>query len=259
MKNKIFYFSGSGNSLKVAKDISSKLGNTQLIFIPKALKEGINLECERIGIVFPVYAWGVPRIVVDFLEKIKTNKYVFTVITYGDLGGRTIKQTKNILKNNGTKLNAAFGITMPDNYIPMFNTISEEKQKEIFKTEEEKIKSICSIIKNNEDYNEEEKSPLIGNILSKAVYPMAIKHFKKCDKNFWVNEKCLKCSICHMVCPRKNIIMKDGKPTWNGDCEACMACIHWCPPKAIEYGKKSKDKKRYTNPYIKLEEMIENY
>ncbi|GAA0729042.1 EFR1 family ferrodoxin [Clostridium malenominatum] len=258
MKNNIFYFTGSGNSLKVGKDIGAKLGNAELIPIPKALKEGIDLNCERIGVVFPVYGYGVPRMVVDFLKRLKTNNYVFIIITYGGSGGCTLNQAKNILESVGTKLSAAFGVKMPDNYIPMFNPPSEEEQNKMFKEEEEVIKKVSTIVKNKENYYEENKISLIGRALSKGLYPIAIKNFKSSDKNFWVNEKCLKCSICYMVCPRKNIVMKEGKPTWHGDCEACMACIHWCPPKAIEYGKKSGNKRRYTHPKIKLEEMIIN-
>jgi flavodoxin len=32
-KNIIFYFTGTGNSLKAAKDIASVLGDTELVFI----------------------------------------------------------------------------------------------------------------------------------------------------------------------------------------------------------------------------------
>jgi flavodoxin len=32
---KIFYFTGTGNSLKIAKDVGSKLGTHELIFIPE--------------------------------------------------------------------------------------------------------------------------------------------------------------------------------------------------------------------------------
>ena len=36
---KIYYFTGTGNSLKIAKDVGFKLGEHELIFIPELMKE----------------------------------------------------------------------------------------------------------------------------------------------------------------------------------------------------------------------------
>ncbi len=39
MKAVIYYFSGTGNSLKVAKDIAAGLGDTEIISIGEAIKK----------------------------------------------------------------------------------------------------------------------------------------------------------------------------------------------------------------------------
>ncbi|MDP4095123.1 MAG: EFR1 family ferrodoxin, partial [Bacillota bacterium] len=83
MKTNIFYFSGTGNSLKVSRDIAEQLGNTSIIPIDTLFNKEVDLNCDCIGIVFPVYMWGVPRIVKEFIKKINTEKYVFAVATYG--------------------------------------------------------------------------------------------------------------------------------------------------------------------------------
>ena len=49
------------------------------------------------------------------------------------------------------------------------------------------------------------------------------------------------------VCPLKNIVIRDGRPTWNGACTHCTACLNLCPAGAIEYGKKTVGKPRYHN------------
>lgn len=76
------------------------------------------------------------------------------------------------------------------------------------------------------------------------------------DKSFWINSNCNTCGICKSICPSKNIELKDGKPLWKHQCEQCLACIQWCPKQAIQYGKKTEKRKRYTNPYVSIKELI---
>ena len=72
MKTTIYYFSGTGNSLKVAKDLAGKLKDTELIPIAKIWKEeSILPHSNRIGFIFPLYFYGCPSIVLDFLKKIE--------------------------------------------------------------------------------------------------------------------------------------------------------------------------------------------
>ena len=70
----IFYFSGCGNSRFVAETIAAGLNDT-LIFIPEAAREGRYeydlAEGESLGFVFPIYAWGPVKLVLDFIEKLK--------------------------------------------------------------------------------------------------------------------------------------------------------------------------------------------
>ena len=70
----IFYFSGCGNSKHVAEALATGLNDT-LVFIPEAAREGRYeydlAEGERLGFVFPIYAWAPPKLVLDFIEKLK--------------------------------------------------------------------------------------------------------------------------------------------------------------------------------------------
>ncbi len=51
----IFYFSASGNSLALARDIAERI-NATLVPIPAVIhKEAIKPDADVIGIVFPVY------------------------------------------------------------------------------------------------------------------------------------------------------------------------------------------------------------
>jgi hypothetical protein len=58
----IYYFSATGNSLMVARAIAEKLGDTKLV--PMASPDAANPSpnTPRVGLVFPVYIFGLPLI-----------------------------------------------------------------------------------------------------------------------------------------------------------------------------------------------------
>jgi len=56
------------------------------------------------------------------------------------------------------------------------------------------------------------------------------------------------CGKCELRCPLNNIKLKKHHPVWGKKCTHCMACIANCPVEAIEYGKTSHGKRRYTCP-----------
>ena len=60
MKADVYYFTGTGNSLVVARDIAQEIEG-ELISIPSVLGKGsISTHAKVIVIVFPVYMWGTP-------------------------------------------------------------------------------------------------------------------------------------------------------------------------------------------------------
>jgi len=58
MNNKVtrlYYHTGTGNSLKIAKDIGSKLGDHELISIAMLLKGNTVIDGDIGGFIFPIY------------------------------------------------------------------------------------------------------------------------------------------------------------------------------------------------------------
>ncbi len=119
-KTEIYYFSGTGNSLVVARDIAEKMeGN--LISIPSMMdKERIKTDADIIGIVFPVYYLGtvnIPLVVQRFVMKLDeiSTKYIFAVCTYGGGSGPTLKMLDEMIKARGGRISSGFGVHMPQN------------------------------------------------------------------------------------------------------------------------------------------------
>ena len=100
MKTKIFYFTGTGNSLSVARDIGNELEDAELVSIPGVVNGNIESDDPAVGIVFPVYMWGMPNMVVDFIQKLKISRdqYIFAVATCAGQPGESLVQLKKCYK-----------------------------------------------------------------------------------------------------------------------------------------------------------------
>lgn len=258
MKTTLYYFSGTGNSLKVAKDIADKMGDTEIISIPDIIDNDIIPSTNRIGFIFPVYAYGLPLIVAKFIKKLanlESSTYIFTVVTCKTEKGGAIFQVTNELKNNGLKLSAAFSVKMPGNYIYSYKLESIEEQEEKFKQWISKLYGIVSVIKNREIIIEQ-TTFFERTYQYKFIYSIASQSFNKWDQRFWSDNNCNGCGICQKVCPVRNICLKDKKPVWMHQCEQCFACVNWCPKNSIQCNNRTIGRKRYHNPEIKLKDIL---
>ncbi len=268
----IYYFSGTGNSLTVAKDIAEEIGG---ILIPVASlldKKMITPDADVIGIVFPVYYGELPIIVKEFAEKLKNihQKYVFAVCTYGGAAMSSLRILRSIIRSNGGELSSAYGVHMPQNsfYKP------RENHQKIYFAWKKKLELIVNNTKTKAKgvfYSNIVLELLLILIQPIFIRPICKKSFikqtnmpadskieelvRKLDIGFYTNEKCSGCGICSKVCPVSNIKIIYNKPTWLHHCETCLACYNWCPNKAIQGGITSKDY-YYRHPEITISEII---
>ncbi|MDX8335593.1 EFR1 family ferrodoxin [Candidatus Cetobacterium colombiensis] len=254
----IYYFSGTGNSLYLGK-ILKKNCSYNLVNLSAVIDEEVILEGD-IGIIFPIYAMGIPKIVEEFLKKVKIGKidYFFAVATCGGSGyGIPFNQIKNILNEKNIKLDYTNYCHMPDNYLKLFKPLSTEEAKKDINSSKEKIDVISKHILNKKSFITKEKVFLYLGFL--LIYKFWRYGLKKVSKSFKLNEKrCISCGICMEVCPVNNIDLVEGKPIWNNNCEECLACANLCPTIAISCGGKSKYDLRYKNPYIDIKELKNN-
>jgi len=253
MTNIIFYFSGTGNSLQIAREIAEKLEDTQVISIARAIKMEIQYPIEILGLVFPVYFGALPPLVESFVEKLDPThiNYIFSVATNNGYYGATLYIVNKILKKKGKMLNAGFSIKMPGNYLPMYAPLSKDKQEQRFNNAREEIKKIIRVIE------ERQGNGISG--MGRFLQFMQKRNNRKLplrDVRFWVDDKCNSCGICEKICPVQNIKMEENKPKWLHKCQQCLACLHWCPQESIQVGNKTNNRERYQNPYVKLSDMM---
>ena len=146
MNAEIYYFSGTGNSLIVAKDIAEKTSG-KLISIASIIKnKSIKTNANIIGIVFPLYFIdNYPLIIEQFIQKIDDiqSKYIFAICTYGGASFSIIKKISSVITSSGGELKAGFTINMPQN---TFKKPVENKNK-LYAKCKKKVESIYKYIK----------------------------------------------------------------------------------------------------------------
>ena len=247
----IFYFSGCGNSRHAAETIAAGLNDT-LIFIPEATRECRYeyelTQGERLGFVFPVYAWAPPQLVLDFLQKLQLKTkpdYLYFACTCGDECGLTEKFFRKAVEEKGWSLSACFSMKMPETYIgmPGFKLDSEEKAKQKIEAANVTLTRNIPRLLDKEQFSEMDLGKAAW--LKSRVINKSFNKYATDDKKYLSTKECIHCGKCVEVCPLKNVSLENGHPKWNGHCTMCMACYHHCPVNAIQYGKATKGKGQY--------------
>jgi ferredoxin/flavodoxin len=253
MKTIIFYFSGTGNCLKVAMAIAKELGNTEIVSMGKTGNYTLSKEYDSIGFVYPTYYWGLPKKVIEFIENMNPannkNAYYYSITT---CGGNAVNAVYHIyelmLKRHGIKINYGEKLKMFSNYVNLYEM--KANADEITRKSDEKLVPIIDSIKNKKNNKISRRTGILkfGNTIF-------IKTVSNKDRHYNVNNDCTGCGICKKVCPVGNIELVNNRPQFNHNCEQCVACIQYCPQKAINYKKLTQKRRRYTNPDIDYKEL----
>ncbi|MBD3264038.1 MAG: 4Fe-4S ferredoxin [Candidatus Omnitrophica bacterium] len=257
MKISIYYFSGTGNCLKIAKDLSRRLGGADKVALNYLTEKASFTENEKVIIVYPVYIFGLPLIVERFIKNsdFSYSATITGIATFGGVSGYAGRQFRKLTAEKKVKCEGLFFIKMPGNYTPLYEALPLPAQKELLRKAEEKTEKIADSISSNRICIEKDVFFISAFIFS-LIYKAAKNKLPSMDRNFWTDQSCDGCSVCALVCPVGNISMKDRKPFWLHKCEQCFGCFHWCPQEAIQYKKSTIGRKRYRNPDVVVGEFL---
>lgn len=145
----IFYFTSTGNCLAVAKKIG---GN--LVSIPQVIDSpDLHFKDNVIGLIFPVYGFGMPKMVRKFLEKATWKAdYSFAIGTYGNLPGAAMADVQKSAKRHGQHFDYTESLLMVDNYLPGFD-MNDQIAKLPEKHIDENLSRIIVDIQNRRTFN----------------------------------------------------------------------------------------------------------
>jgi ferredoxin len=249
----ILYFSGTGNSRWVAMQLASLLEDIAHD-IAETLKD---VTDSKIIWVFPIYSWGLPPVVKQFIRNQRLKFHPETVhhmvCTCGDdIGFAHELWRKEIRKNHLGVAGDAFSVIMPNTYTLMkgFDVDTPEIKNQKLLAASDRVKYVARQISSHQSRQEFITDVTKGSwawMKTHVIYPYFMR-FCMSPKLFHATHDCISCGRCAKECPLHNIVMIERQPKWGGNCTMCLRCYHTCPQHAVAYGKATRCKGQYLHP-----------
>ncbi len=252
MKYLILYYSGSGNTQRVAQILSAQLRNNGAKVTMKFIKKGLKIQpdFDRIIVGSPVYAYSPPRTVMEILSAINLPFVpVYMFFTKGLILGNADVKLANLLKSKGLKIIGKTDFLLADSLF----ILSAQKGSLLHyiyllpnKLSAKKLSKFSAKVLQAFDRNEVAE---IRNKWYVAFTDCVAKAFWKKEKEWqsemFADEKCDLCGACVGLCPRDNIEIRESHVIFGDDCDFCMRCLHRCPKEAIQIGRITINSPRY--------------
>lgn len=253
----IFCFSGNGNTRLIANKLSQIIGHdiTHLrgdLLLNPSHHDITIAEGEDVIWMFPVYSWGIPPVVRNFIENVRLHSAPGTshhmVATMGDDAGLTDKMWRKLMTDKGWHAASAQGVIMPNTYTLMKGFDVDPKAIAARKIEIalESIDTLAATITSRQPVTLIHRGSFAW-IKSRLIYPSFVKYAIS-PRKFHVHE-CISCGKCAATCPMENITMTEVNgqriPVWGDRCAMCLGCYNVCPRHAVEYSASTYRKGQY--------------
>ncbi len=243
----IYCYSGSGNTYAVAEAAAQVMDGVGILPCNPVREHPAS---GRVGFCFPVYFGGLPRGFREFLEGFPARRDVdyFAFSTYGGAPGNALPIVRDMLRARGASLVYARPLRAVANYVALYE-VKTARALARAETLRRNARDAAQEIIAGKKRGAGVRLPLIESLIK---YPDPDE-----DRAFIVDrDACHSCGFCEKACVRGNVSLNErGFPVWNHNCDQCMACIHWCPVLAIDYGVRTVGRTRYHCPGVRLEQL----
>lgn len=268
----IYYFSGTGNSLAIAKELGRLLVEPVVPIRPRDTSH-LLVRDAVCTIVTPIHNYDIPPAVKSFIARLwvpEGNPYFAVIINYGGLLGNGPASAQRAFEQQQLTLAYNQSVVVPDNAGPI---IRRPYDLSSLATLAQRLAVIADDIRQRKTQGCEIAYSRFIALKTKGAEmflnsPATKLHVQK--------SLCIGCERCVKLCPVDNVkateveatintitgtldttaVKTTKRITFDNRCIHCLACVQWCPVGAIRMGYISFTNRQYTNPTVRPEELF---
>lgn len=247
----IFYFSGTGNSKRIALWFS-EFATDKGIACDIIDISDVNSDSLRkikpnslIVIISPVHGFNFPKITLDFIRAFpKGRNRIVLMNTRGSvkigkwitpgLTGIAFMLSSLILGSKGYRIIGQIPFDMPSNWISIHPAIREKMANFIFDKNYLQVRKHFERLYSGKKDFASRKDTIQDILISPVSFAYYLIGRFFLAKSYYASYKCTNCNLCMKQCPVKAIKKVNERPYWTFKCESCMRCMNNCPVDAIE-------------------------
>ncbi|MDD4802174.1 MAG: EFR1 family ferrodoxin [Syntrophomonas sp.] len=249
----IYYFSGTGNSYRVASwmagaaaahGIDSSISSTANARPTEEIDSGAK---NLVGLVFPTHGFTAPWHVIYFALRLprRPGTHAFVTPTRGGtkingfipgLEGTAGYLIALILLCKGYRLRGVQAVDMPANWMALHWGLHPVNVSGIINRAQVKTTAWFGEILTGR----RKLGGFIPLFLGLVLLPVSVAYLIGgrfyLAKTFFASAKCNSCGVCAQYCPTHSLTLqgKNRLPYWSYSCESCMRCMGFCPRQAVE-------------------------
>lgn len=258
----VFYFSGTGNTLKVVTWIKAQLEalgadvrllNMEDYFLGKGDLEWLEEVCnsDKLLFAYPVQASMAPMAVWQFVQDHKEK-------WDGKIGGVVVSQflasgdggayLARVLRRCGMQVVSVEHFKMPNNVSDMTllspSIGNHPKDQKCYQKTKQRAELYAM------DFFKGRYLKVGDHIWGIALGAMQRVPFAKVERKFAKgvmvhHDACSRCGVCVGLCPLQNFSLEDNHVQTKGSCTLCYRCVNSCPERAISIISKKRPKKQF--------------
>jgi Pyruvate/2-oxoacid:ferredoxin oxidoreductase delta subunit len=247
----LYYFSGTGNSYRVACWMAEAARENGLASQVKAIDSSNPAEeihaGQLIGLLCPTHAFTAPWAMIRFALSLPHAQGVvdaFVILTRGGslIGKRVLPGMEGtgayllalILALKGYRVHGASGLDMPVTWTVVMPGLSQESAEEIIQQVKPRaLDFFQSILAGKTRWH-----GFIPLAIGLALLPLSVMYLCMgrffLAKLFYASNRCNGCGLCARSCPVQAVKMRGKTPYWTLSCESCTRCMNFCPQQAVE-------------------------